>query len=82
MKHNANKYNVFYPECPICFHPMTPNTSNKLTESCPHTFHKHCLEDWLLSHNNQRGMTCPICSCPIFIEKNIIKRPKIRCIIL
>ena len=41
--------------CSICFESYEPNDL-LITTVCVHSFHKQCLEEWLVAHNN-----CPLC---------------------
>ena len=40
--------------CIICFEPIEKKYS--FTDTCEHTFHKKCIEDWAKLQN-----TCPVC---------------------
>lgn len=40
--------------CIICFEPIEKKDS--FTDTCEHTFHKKCIEDWAKLQN-----TCPVC---------------------
>jgi len=42
-------------ECSICLEPLDNSKKNKTT-ICNHTFHKECIELWLLHQN-----ICPLC---------------------
>jgi hypothetical protein len=41
--------------CSICFELYEPDNL-LITTVCVHSFHKQCLEEWLVAHNN-----CPLC---------------------
>ena len=55
---NPNKYfkNDSTETCPICLDTMEIGEGNLASMSCQHTFHKHCIIEWLKVSN-----MCPIC---------------------
>ena len=74
-----DNYNSLYPECFICLEPIRTNSiaNMKLLNSCSHEFHKKCLNKWIKSKHNKKGMECPICSEPFKIyDGNMIKIKK------
>ena len=55
-------------DCPICLEPIS--TDKKILK-CNHTFHKDCVNRWLLNHD-----TCPMCRGVINYIEGKIKRKK------
>ena len=56
-------------ECPICFAPLNTPIENdarvySLVESCGHSFHKVCLDQWFKRGENATA-TCVLCREPI-----------------
>ena len=51
-----NQYNTKNLDnmCIICFDPI--ENKDSFTDTCEHTFHKKCIEDWAKLQN-----TCPVC---------------------
>lgn len=47
-------------DCCICMEEFTANDIVKRLP-CSHAFHKKCIEQWLLQHNNN----CPICKMAV-----------------
>jgi hypothetical protein len=45
--------------CPICYE---TDSVIRQTLSCGHTFHLHCVEQWL-----RKNSTCPMCRCKISV---------------
>lgn len=43
-------------ECPICLYNVEPGDSIRQLQTCGHTFHKSCIDLWLL-----RRADCPLC---------------------
>jgi hypothetical protein len=43
------------PYCSICMDDIDPSEIREL-DSCHHTFHHHCISQWL-----ERSPTCPLC---------------------
>jgi hypothetical protein len=50
-------------ECPICLTMLKPGDSVRLLESCGHTFHRSCIDLWLL-----RRADCPLCKRGVSCE--------------
>lgn len=47
-------------ECSICLNELCPNDSVRQLNSCSHTFHKCCIDLWLL-----RRADCPLCKTDV-----------------
>ena len=54
IKHQPENNEGENVECSICLDEIT--VTNLHTTSCGHTFHKDCIKQWILLHNN-----CPNC---------------------
>lgn len=64
---DGNEYNHY--KCSICFDSLIFNRALFITE-CRHHFHKSCLDNWILSKNNNNKLpNCPICRQVININK-------------
>tara|TARA_Y100000589_G_scaffold181492_1_gene171823 strand:- start:466 stop:1086 length:621 start_codon:yes stop_codon:yes gene_type:complete len=53
--------------CSICFQPFIEGEFKRTLSECKHTFHKKCVDKWLVKSKN---MSCPICRHSYF--KNVI----------
>uniref|UniRef100_A0A914H4T1 RING-type domain-containing protein n=1 Tax=Globodera rostochiensis TaxID=31243 RepID=A0A914H4T1_GLORO len=51
------------PKCPICLDELTPSTDVKELQSCRHTFHRECVDTWLV-----QKQTCPSCRSEVNIR--------------
>lgn len=67
---NVNEYIKYVKdfsdfECSICFEREIEDTNNKLSLSelqCTHTFHTHCILNWVeTSYNDINPIKCPLC---------------------
>mmetsp|Transcript_96682 Transcript_96682/g.167799 ORF Transcript_96682/g.167799 Transcript_96682/m.167799 type:complete len:279 (-) Transcript_96682:24-860(-) len=47
-------------ECPICLADFRPGEDLRCLQACSHTFHRSCVDLWLL----QRA-ACPLCKCEV-----------------
>jgi len=47
-------------ECPICLNEIHPSDACRRLGSCGHTFHRSCIDLWLL-----RRADCPMCKCSV-----------------
>jgi len=47
-------------ECSICLNCIEPNESVRCLPACRHTFHRPCIDLWLL-----RSADCPLCKTPV-----------------
>lgn len=48
------------PECPICICELQPGEQIRRLPGCSHSFHRSCIDLWLLRHAD-----CPLCKRPI-----------------
>lgn len=55
-------------ECTICTMPYNDYEILTSLTGCKHTFHKSCIDQWLLEKRE-----CPICKMPLF-DVNLIKK--------
>uniref|UniRef100_A0A183BTZ4 RING-type domain-containing protein n=1 Tax=Globodera pallida TaxID=36090 RepID=A0A183BTZ4_GLOPA len=51
------------PKCPICLDELTPSTDVKELQSCRHTFHRECVNTWLV-----QKQSCPSCRSEVNIQ--------------
>merc|ERR1719446_228111 len=47
-------------DCPICLCPLQIGDSVRSLDSCSHTFHRACIDLWLL-----RRADCPLCKASV-----------------
>lgn len=50
-----------YDGCVICLEEFNKNEKIRVLVSCQHSFHGHCINEWLLVHRS-----CPICRLSVF----------------
>lgn len=49
-------------ECAICYESYKVNEYKRVLPNCSHTFHKKCIDKWLIqNYKNKRDMNCPLC---------------------
>lgn len=56
--------------CVICHQNLENNTIARKINHCSHTFHVHCIDQWLSSHNN-----CPTCRHVLVERQSRANRP-------
>ena len=55
---------MYVKYCSICLEKITKCGNNIILKECNHTFHKKCLEKWLIQNNN-----CPNCRVILSVPK-------------
>jgi hypothetical protein len=59
-------------ECPICF---DEDVANDLAiTDCGHTFHEHCIDEYIAFNKSKRYVECPVCRAVIFENLEVISQ--------
>lgn len=60
-------------ECPICFEDT--NRGMVITD-CGHSFHEHCVDEYIAFNRSKRYVECPVCRAVIFENIEVISSPQ------
>merc|ERR1719148_500729 len=60
----SDQCNLNEEECSICLADFVPGDTVRSLPGCSHTFHRSCLDLWLL----QRAC-CPLCKCEVQVKR-------------
>jgi len=56
-------------ECPICFEEESTET---VTTHCGHSFHEHCIDEYIAFNRSKRSVECPVCRAVIFENIEVV----------
>ncbi len=59
-------------ECPICFEKDVAD--DIAITDCGHTFHEHCIDEYIAFNKSKRIVECPVCRAVIFENLHVISQ--------
>jgi hypothetical protein len=70
MNHQNDTVRSADRECPICFEDDVADAI--AITGCGHTFHEHCIDEYIAFNNSRRFVECPVCRAVIFENLEVV----------